>query len=278
MTTSGVKPVNSPGAVLKRCRQFHKITLEEAAKNTRIGITYLESLEEDRISGFTNITYLKGFLRIYADYLGLNPDDMTRMYEKLYGAKDGKINDEEKSANTARPPRRFIYLKRLILPAFLLFMIIFTATFLKHQPASTIRPLLSVATAPVTLPPTPMLMNQTSAKIGGVPKEIGEPKGGVTGIADGLSQTKTADFYKGFILKIKVTRNGNLNAVVDDSPVQAYELTVGDVIEWKALKSVSLDLSDAGGIAAELNGKPLKQLGPQGIPAYVVLDSNGIKP
>ena len=101
----------------------------------------------------------------------------------------------------------------------------------------------------------------------------------MTNASDKLVQPKKpADTGKGFILKIKVTQNGNLHAVVDGTVAQPYELTVGDVIEWKAEKSVALDLSNAGGVDVELNGKPLKQLGPPGKPAYVVLDADGIKP
>ena len=102
-----------------------------------------------------------------------------------------------------------------------------------------------------------------------------------TGIVSPETSVKSklpAEASEGFILKIKVTTNGTLTATVDGSRAERYELTVGDVIEWKAEKKVSLDLSNAGGVDVELNGKPYRQLGAPGKPLYVELDANGVTP
>jgi cytoskeletal protein RodZ len=280
VTTPADTSGNSPGAVLKRCREFHDISLEEASQTTKIGISYLKSLEDDNIRGFANLTYLKGFLRIYANYLGLNADDMARMYDKLYGAKDGKIDDKSSSAKSVRPARRLVSLKKLALPAVLLLLILITATLCKRQPAATIHLSKPLATPTIASTMSAVQSIRTTATIMGVSPETVESKAEtVTNGSDKLQPSKApADPAKGFILKIKVTQNGNLNAAVDGSGAQSYELTVGDIIEWKAERSVALDLSNAGGVDVELNGKPFKQLGPAGKPVYVVLDADGIKP
>ena len=85
------------------------------------------------------------------------------------------------------------------------------------------------------------------------------------------------DVPKSFILKIKATQNGTLNATIDGSGSQQYELVAGDVIEWKAEKKVILELSDAGVVDVELNGKPYKSLGAPGKPVYIELDADGIR-
>ncbi|MEI6205322.1 MAG: RodZ domain-containing protein [Desulfuromonadales bacterium] len=276
-------PGNSPGTILKRCREYHDISLEEASQTTKIAISYLKSLEEDQISGFANLTYLKGFLRIYAVYLGLNPDDMARMYDKLYSAKFGKITIESTSAKAGRSTRRLVSLRKLVVPTVLLLLILITATLFKRQPAPAIRPSQPAVIPAVALPATAVQPYRTSANVRTAPHETGEPttesKSAMSNGSDKLQQSKkTADPGKSFILKIKITQNGNLNAAVDGLEPQSYELTVGDIVEWKAEKSVALDVSNAGGIDVELNGKPLKQLGPSGKPAYVVFDADGIKP
>src|ERR1043166_4900331 len=89
---------SSPGAILRRCREFHGISLEEASKTTKIGISHLTALEYDRISEFANRAYLMGFLRIYATFLGLNPDDIARMYDKFFGVQSEKPNPVGTSA------------------------------------------------------------------------------------------------------------------------------------------------------------------------------------
>ena len=82
---------------------------------------------------------------------------------------------------------------------------------------------------------------------------------------------------RGFVVRLKVTQSGTLKVTIDGSTSQDYELVVGDSIEWKADRTLSLELSNAGGVEAELNGRPLKLFGQSGKPATVVLDSEGIR-
>jgi len=282
VTTPADSSGNSPGAVLKRCREFHNITLEEASQTTKIGISHIKSLEADQISAFANLTYLKGFLRIYATYLGLNPDDMARMFDKLYGARDGRNNLENGTSKSGRRLFRLASLQKLALPAVLLLLILITASLFKRQPAPIIRPLLQTAAPSAPIPVSSVQDVFTSAKRRKAPPVIEESNAeigaAVLNTSDKQQSINPAEQPKRFILKISVTQNCNLNAAVDGSGSQLYELSVGDIIEWKVEKSVALDLSNAGAVNVELNGKPLKQIGAAGKPAYVVIGFDGIKP
>lgn len=272
----------SPGSILRRCREFHGITLEEASETTKIGISYLKALEDDRIREFANQAYLKGFLRIYATYLGLNSVDVARMYDKLFGIKSEKSDAVKTPSPLSRPPRRLISLRKLLFPAILLAVILFTATFFTHTPVQPVRqpPPVTVVAPPQQNPAVQMV--QSSARNRNADREISSPKVERVPVDPSESEVTVApkrplEATKGFILKIKVTQNGTLTATVDGSGPQQYELTIGDVIEWKAEKKVALELSNAGGVDVELNGKPYKPLGPPDKPVYVELDADGIK-
>jgi hypothetical protein len=76
---------------------------------------------------------------------------------------------------------------------------------------------------------------------------------------------------------MKVTRNGSLSVIIDGAAAQHYELDIGDTVEWKAEKSIALELSNGGGVEIEVNGKPLSPLISSGAPTYVVIDAEGIK-
>jgi hypothetical protein len=78
---------------------------------------------------------------------------------------------------------------------------------------------------------------------------------------------------KGVILKIKVIEDGWLDITIDDTITQHYELKSGDLIEWKGENVITLDVSNAGGIEAELNGTQLKPFGGSGEPAHISLKS-----
>ena len=273
---------SSPGTVLRRCREFHGITLEEASEATKIGLSYLKALEDDRIDQFANQAYLKGFLRIYAAYLGLNSDDVARMYGKLFGVPDEKPDSARPSPVLDRSPRRLALLKKLLFPASLLAAILITATFFKRPPpppASLPQPVAVVAPpqqdAAVQIP-------QSSARVRSAVQDVPPPKlerrpAEPPDSEKAVNSKQPAEVSKGFILKIKVTQNGTLTSTVDGSAPQQYDLSVGDVIEWKAEKKVTLELSNAEGVEVELNGKPYKSLGPPGKPVYVELDADGVK-
>lgn len=275
---------SSPGAILKRCREYHGLSLDEASETTKIGISYLKALEEDQIREFANLTYLKGFLRIYSAYLGLNSDDMARMYDKLGGVKVEGDEAGTPVAERSGPLRHMVSLRRLILPAFLLLMILITATFFKRSPAPPARPQQPVMAPVAAVPPVPVQPVLSSARARVERPPVTEKNSEKSGASETntdekqLQSKRPPDVAKSFILKVVVTQNGTLTATVDGSAPQNYELSVGDIIEWKAERGVTLDASNAGGIDVELNGKPYKQLGPSGKPVYIEFDADGIKP
>ena len=272
----------SPGGVLRRCREFHGITLEEASEATKIGISHLKALEDDQIHAFANQAYLKGFLRIYATFLGLNSEDVSRMYGKLFGVQDEKPDAACVSAAPLRRSRGLISLKKLLFPALLLVAILVTANFFKRAPAPLVRsPQAAVVVAP-TVQNTVVQTIQSSVRTRKAEQDIPAPKTerkieASPGTEMAVASKRPANSARAFILKIKVTQSGTLTATVDRSVPQQYELTAGDIIEWKAEKKVSLELSDAGGVEVELNGKPYKLLGVPGKPIYVELDADGVK-
>lgn len=286
--TAGSSPesgAGSPGAILRRCREFHGFTLEEAAETTKIGIGHLKALEADQIHEFANQVYLKGFLRIYAAYLGLNSDDVARMYEKLFGVQGDKATPADAPAIRVRSPRRLVSLKKLIFPAFLLAVILITATFFKQSPPPSVpqsQPVPAVIGPPLpqsgaVQPQQSSSRNTTVTQNKQPPKEPKLPVEPEPAAPEKtvVSKKQPAD-AAGFILRLKVIQNGTLTSTVDGSGPQQQELTIGDVIEWKAEKNVTLELSNAGGVEVELNGKPYKSLGAPDSPVYVEFNANGI--
>jgi len=61
------------GQKLQQARLARNISLEEAAMATRLRLHYLRALEEDDLSALPSLAQGRGFLRSYAQYLGLDP-------------------------------------------------------------------------------------------------------------------------------------------------------------------------------------------------------------
>ena len=68
------------GAELRRIRESRGIALREVAASTKIGLRFLEYIEEDRFAMLPPPVYLRGFLQEYARVLGLDPRRMTEAY------------------------------------------------------------------------------------------------------------------------------------------------------------------------------------------------------
>lgn len=90
------------GTWLRRQRELREIRLREVADVTKISIRYLEALEEDRFDVLPAPVFAKGFLREYARFVGLDPDEVVNSYLNAQRARGA---EEEPPPRTARRAR-----------------------------------------------------------------------------------------------------------------------------------------------------------------------------
>lgn len=69
----------SLGQRLRQAREAKHISLETAEEVTRIRRKYLEALEADDYSALPGTVFLRGFVRNYAQFLGLDPEAMLAL-------------------------------------------------------------------------------------------------------------------------------------------------------------------------------------------------------
>lgn len=72
----------SLGQMFRRERELRHIALEEVAGATRISGRFLAGLEADDWSELPGGVFLRGFIRSYAEYLGLNPEPVLLHYQE----------------------------------------------------------------------------------------------------------------------------------------------------------------------------------------------------
>lgn len=73
-------PAARVGADLRLARERLEWTLPVLAAHLRIRLVYLEALEDGRIADLPGVAYAVGFLRTYAQVLGLDPDEISRRF------------------------------------------------------------------------------------------------------------------------------------------------------------------------------------------------------
>jgi cytoskeleton protein RodZ len=72
--------MDSMGQQFRAAREKKKMNISKAAALTRIKIQHLEMMENDDFSKMPAPTYAKGFIRIYASFLGLDPAPLVQEY------------------------------------------------------------------------------------------------------------------------------------------------------------------------------------------------------
>lgn len=70
------------GGILKERRESKKISLQDAERATKIRAKFLEAIEEDDYTKLPSISYAKGFVRNYSEFLGLNSDTTLAFFRR----------------------------------------------------------------------------------------------------------------------------------------------------------------------------------------------------
>lgn len=70
------------GEKMKKARNDKRITLSEISRNTKIQIEYLESLESGDYKQLPADVYVKGFLKSFAEYVGVNEEYLIKSFNK----------------------------------------------------------------------------------------------------------------------------------------------------------------------------------------------------
>ncbi|MDP8969809.1 MAG: DUF4115 domain-containing protein [Actinomycetota bacterium] len=76
------------GETLRHARHQYGVALADAAAETRVRESYLAALEEEDFAALGGDVYVKGFLRSYARYLGLDPEPLVAAYRRDFERDD----------------------------------------------------------------------------------------------------------------------------------------------------------------------------------------------
>jgi hypothetical protein len=92
------------GNSLREARTRKGLDFPELEQGTKIRVKYLRALEDESFETLPSATYVKGFLRTYADYLGLDGQLYVDEYNVRYGAGEEVL--ERRVRGTASSTRR----------------------------------------------------------------------------------------------------------------------------------------------------------------------------
>lgn len=234
------------GAWLRRQREIREIDLGEIADRTKISLRYLKAMEQDRFDVLPAKVFAKGFLREYAKYVGLNPDEVVNFYLAAHHEGPPEVDPEDESGAHRRPRARSpwamglaVTLGGLLLLALVAYLAFWAESRREERPS------------PVPLPPV-----STPAPPVPAPRPAAAP------VAPEAPLEVTLDF----------TQDCWIEVLIDGSE-RISELHVqGESLQLAADESVLLvNIGNPAGVEVQVNGRPFDLPGAPDRPARDVL-------
>ena len=118
------------GDALRERREHKGVTMQQAAEDTRIREKFLQAIESGDYQSLPGTVYTKGFLRNYAQYLGLEAEEMLALYT---GERGG--SDPARTFAPMRPlvKRSFIFTPTVLVPVIVLGGILLFIAYFYYQ-------------------------------------------------------------------------------------------------------------------------------------------------
>ncbi|MDD5432159.1 MAG: DUF4115 domain-containing protein [Candidatus Omnitrophica bacterium] len=288
--------MESIGARLKKIRLEKGVSLEEIQKRTKIHPNILKSIEGDSLSDI-NPVYLKGFLKIYCNSLGIDPKDYivdhkeARTYSKI--AKVVNSEDQEPSLkkkettsfkanpinlSSFRPSKtvkKAIVLGLVVIViGFGLIKIVKFISF-KHKENLAKKAIISqsLSKAPgkeqkPTKPSKKSAKQQTSKSKASTVNEQKVQAKETPRIVEATTKKEVIPLNKesmqGIRLGIRALENCWISLRVDGRVVFQRVLEKGRFESWQAKDKMELSLGNAGVVEVEVNGQRFESLGRKG--------------
>jgi cytoskeleton protein RodZ len=224
--------VDSFGPWLRRQREIREIDLQEIADRTKISVRYLKAMEQDRFDLLPGTVFARGFLREYARYVGLNPDEVVNFY---LSTRETDESAEEEEAETARQNVHWGW----IVLAVLLLAAMAAAWFLYFRAEGPLLPVEEEGAAAAAVAPAPPPVPEESLP-------TPEPERAAATAGDKPLQV-TFDFAQDCWVALQVD---------GEERIERY-FVQGESLQLAADERVDVfSLGNAGGVAIQVNGEP----------------------
>jgi helix-turn-helix protein/uncharacterized protein DUF4115 len=225
------------GSSLRAAREQRQLQLPEIERATRIRAKYLQALEDERWDVLPGTAYVKGFLRTYADFLGLDGPRFVEEFNERFAPAEPF---EPPTLVRVRRPRRRFDARLLVVPLLIFAVGLFswrlaTGGSGKPQPASTPPPATTArvraTTTTQTTPRPPRLAHLVLAATRG-PCWLEVRSNGATLYQRELAQGERA-LFTGKRLWVRIGAPWNLDASVNGKQL-ALPAATGNIVVTSA--------------------------------------------
>lgn len=249
------------GSYLRAEREKRNISLEAISRATKITLKTLEAMERDEFHLLPPPVFVRGFLRAYALYVGLDPQKVLEMY-----AGQSEARELPPLIKKSPPPRRFPPLAKILV---ILLLIIIAGIILFSLSSSP----------PPSAPPLPQSSPEVKTK---VPLEKPPAAVSESPPPPALPPASTAEKpltlppaetkkERRHVLKIKAIEKTWLRLRADEGKEIEALLQPKEVASWTARRQFKITIGNAGGVELTFNGIRQGRLGESGQVVHLLL-------
>jgi len=274
------------GDWLRQRREELGISLEQAEEETRIRLRSLEALENEDFDALPDPVVGRGFLRNYASFLGLDPQEATERFGRLVAPPEPEVTADGDLPPTADIPFRPVSLHEtsrrgrwwavlggLLVVAVLAFLLRRGFPYIGERLAlwkvgrATPSPTAAMIVPP-TVTHTPTLaptLTRPPATETAAPSPTPTPELTLTPTwTPSPSPSPSPPVYTGIFLELVFTDTSWIQVAVDGVRQFQGELPAETYRSWYGEERIELRVGNAGAVLVTVNGQPLGTLGGPG--------------
>jgi cytoskeletal protein RodZ len=296
-------------SVLKKFREDHSRDIKEIAAATRIKEAYLKSIENEQYDKLPIEVYARGYIKVYAKYLGVSCETALEPYEKYLETKAGSkgkkignlltppVNEVSESKKVSREEvesqriygsektdaaadtsekeeaKAWYYKPGYIWKGLLLLAVLCVVVFELTTSDGTRKDAVK-SNIPIQPQTQPVTMQADPAKLELLPAVAGKPE--VPAVVDANPvQPPAAEpaARKKHVLIISATEKTWIQLLIDGTDKAEVMMNAGENLTYEASRSISGIVGNAGGVKMKFNGK-LLPMGKRGEVIYLNLPEN----
>ncbi|HEY0797840.1 MAG TPA: RodZ domain-containing protein [Candidatus Baltobacteraceae bacterium] len=230
------------GEELRAARESRHLTISDVSDQIHIRSLYLQAIEEENWASIAAPVYVRGFVRTYARFLGLNPEEAVAQYN---GAAPAETKTEAPAKPSYLHERRGPSLWLIGAGVVAVLLVLFVGYNYYQLQKSTQAAIIAEGTPIPTLAPS-------------------TPQGGGAGPAIAIAPvTHEMHPMPGRGLGVRLDDRSWLRVIVDGSNEMEGVFDAGTERVFQG-KSASVRAGNAGGVDISVNGHDLGKLGANG--------------
>jgi cytoskeleton protein RodZ len=238
------------GERFRTAREARGLTLSDVAEHIRIRSVYLAAIEDQNWNAIGAPVYIRGFLRTYARFLGLDPEEVVNEFHQgnsvpspshqaasAAPVRSGYLGEHEAPSRSLSP---LIWIASMVAVVLIAFVFYNEATMRARGTANVLPSNTATQVTASTSPPALAAAATAPPLAQGTPVTV-------------AAQT----------LELRVSAPSWLRVTVDGNVSMEGTFPAGTVRRFHG-KTASLRIGNAGGVEVVVDGRSLGRLGPTG--------------